>query len=104
VGTGAEGKIYAAPLEEKGSLVSKPAKFDPGDKLSLAWDAAGAVRLQFRIAERSEDLSKSTWKPAEKSPAPILLSKKQAWVQYRADLESDGKTTPLLRLIKLGKE
>jgi len=75
VGTGAEGRIYAAPFEEKGSFVSKPAKFEGGDRLTLSWESTGpGTRLQIRTAERGEDLSKSLWKSAENSPASAFPS------------------------------
>jgi hypothetical protein len=105
VGTGAEGRIYAAPIEDKGSFSSKPVKFDGGDKLALSWETAGAgVRLQFRTAERAEDLAKALWKPANKSPLTIALPKKQSWAQYRVELESDGKAIPLLKSATLARE
>src|SRR6185503_7646114 len=104
VGTGAEGRIYAAPYEEKGVWTSKPAKFEDCEKLTLSWEgSASGLRLQVRTAERSEDLGKVSWKPAEKAPTTIVLPRRQPWVQYRAEFESEGRVTPVLKSVSLSR-
>ncbi len=101
VGTSATGKLYAAPYEEKGSYSSKPEKVEVGAKVTLTWEQAGIVRLRVRTAETSDDLSKGAWKDVASSPASITLGKKHVWVQWRADFESDGRKTPVLRGARL---
>jgi hypothetical protein len=100
VGTSAEGRIYAAPYEEKGSFASKPEKFEAGVKLALAWEATGAVKMRMRSGETPDDLAKAAWKEAPASPAALPLPRKHSWAQWRADLESDGRRTPVIRSIR----
>jgi len=101
VGTGAEGFIYAAAYEEKGSLTSKPEKIEAGAKLSLSWEATAGVRLRWRSAASQDDLAKASWKDAAASPAEVAPAKKHRWVQWRADFEGDGAKSPVLRAVKL---
>lgn len=101
VGTGAEGRIYAAAFEEKGAYTSRAEKFEAGAKLSLAWEAGAGVRIRWRSAETAEDLPKASWKDAASSPAEVALPKKHRFAQWRAELEGDGRRTPIVKSAKL---
>jgi hypothetical protein len=101
VGTSAEGKIFAAPYEERGSCTAKPVRLVSGAQATLSWDATAGVRIRYRTAETAEELSKASWKEAAESPVTITLPKKHAWAQARAELESDGRRTPILRSLRI---
>lgn len=105
VGTGAEGKIYAAAYHEKGKYTSKPEERAMGEKLAVEWDAATpsgtSLKLRLRTAESRDKLEKASWKDLAKSPADVAVSKGHRWVQYRVEMESDGELTPVLRSLVL---
>ncbi len=101
VGTGAEGRIWAAPYEEKGSLTSEPAELPVGSPPALLWEAEGAgARVRWRTAATGEDLEKAPWKDATASPARIDPPRKHRWVQWRVQMESDGRRTPVVRGVR----
>ncbi len=105
VGTGAEGKIYASPFYEKGRYVSKPAEVKAG-AARVEWDASvprgGALAIKVRTAESPERLDKATWRDlAGPSPGALDVPKSHRWAQLRADFESDGRVSPLLRSLRV---
>ncbi|MBI2901206.1 MAG: hypothetical protein HYY17_13570 [Planctomycetes bacterium] len=97
VGTGAEGRIYAAPYHGKGRFVSKPQEIDLSKGGRLTWDAVvpkgTSLKVRVRSAESMEALDRAAWADA---PA-----KGHRWVQWRADLASDGKRTPVARNVRI---
>lgn len=108
VGTGAEGKMFAAPFEEKGRHVTKPRKIDGEQGAQVEWESdvpeGTKLKIFARSAEKVDLLEKANWREvAGPSPAKLSLSKKHRWVQLRADLESDGRRTPVLRTLGIAK-
>jgi hypothetical protein len=106
VGTCGEGKLFAADYESKGAYASKPEKFPAGSKVRLEWETAGAgtVRMKFRTGESQEELAKAVWREPEASPATVPIPRKGGWAQWRAELEGDGKKTPILRATRFVPE
>lgn len=104
VGTGAEGRIYAAPYFEKGRFVSRPLEVDLSTGARAEWEAVTpkgtAVRVRVRSADSKEKLEKAPWR--EIQPGGLAPAKGHRWLQWRADLESDGKRTPLVRRFRVG--
>lgn len=96
VGTGAEGKIYAAPYEERGSWTSDPRRLPDGGRSVLSWTAAGTAKLKWRTADDAPRVLKASWKEVASGETPLDWPKGHAWIQFRADLESDGSSTPVV--------
>jgi hypothetical protein len=98
VGTGYEGKIFAAPYAEKGKYVAKAVERDLSSGLKVEFEIAApkgtSVKVRYRTAESKERLEKAVWKDL----APdVPAAKGHKWFQWRADFESDGKRTPVLK-------
>jgi hypothetical protein len=101
VGTGAEGRIYAGGFEERGSYTSAAHAFEAGTRLTLAWSAVDGVRMRYRTAGSADDLAKAPWKDASESPCVIAPPAKHRAAQWRADLQGNGRRTPVLRPVSL---
>jgi len=73
------------------------------------WDASipkgTSLKLRVRTAESADKLVKAGWKElSEASLATMTVGKGHAWAQVRADFESDGRRTPLLKAVRFSPE
>jgi|GEM_PF-4422260 len=79
---------------------------DPSKANRLSWEstlpAGTKVRMRARTAESKEKLEKAVWKDLTDSPGELAPAESHRWVQWRADLESDGRRTPVLRAVRVG--
>ena len=92
--------MYAGTFEEKGRWTSAALERGPYQDAVLAWESSvpeGTVlKLKVRSAESREGLDGAAWVDATGNRHVVTDSHRFA--QVRAELGSDGKKTPVVRV------
>ena len=105
VGAG-EGKMYAGTVEEKGRWSSPAFERGPYQENVLAWESSApegtTLKVKVRSAESREGLDGAAWVDATGDRHTVAESHR--FGQVRAELGSDGRKTPALRVTGFPKK